>query len=157
MQVLNLLAVLYCWISLSGLVISKQIINPRSNDLEFSELNGIIVIFKTENEAVNDELLELRKQYKKFIKTELENKIGKEFDTLFIGFTIKLNNKGALYYKVGNYLGVNDLREDDDQIIFDGLQKLLTDFKKQELEELGVTLDLLPDSSVSIFDVSKIK
>ncbi|EGV65182.1 hypothetical protein CANTEDRAFT_113685 [Yamadazyma tenuis ATCC 10573] len=125
------------------------------NSFKLTDLTGIIVIFESAA-GVTQPLLDLNQEYITYVVNELENKIGHQYDTLFVGFSIQFVNLDAIYYKVGSYLGLKDISQDDDAVILQGLQQLLTDYRKSELEALGVNITISLDSPVSIYDSAKI-
>lgn len=118
--------------------------------VELSKLRGVIVLFETDNE-ITDEIIKLKEQYKDFVKTELENSIGFDYNTLFVGFSVKFTNLAAIYYKVSDYLGVEEVAQNSDQVIYDGLYDMLVNYKAKDLQRLGVVLSMLPDAEVGIY------
>lgn len=125
------------------------------SSIALNRLKGVILIFETDNE-ITDDILQLKTMYKNYVQEELENSIGFDYDTLFVGFSIKFTDLAAIYYKVTDYLKNKHVEEIDDQVIYDGLIDMLLNFKAKELQALGVTLNILPDAEVGIYNEEKL-
>lgn len=118
------------------------------------QLAGVIVMFETE-QSITPGMIELRDQYINYVKNELHNTVSQEYTSIFLGFAIRFTDMANIREKVIEHIQLEDGPKPEginDQMIYDGFYDMLIDYKTRELNEFGVKLLMLPETSVTIYN-----
>lgn len=122
-----------------------------SDEFNLRNYNGVIIVFLCDSskEPPGSQLVALKNDYKQFIINDLKSDITHEYDELFIGIAMAFNNLGAVSETVSDFI-LTDILNPSDMDIYNGLVNMLKGYKKQQLDLLGITLDILLDGAISI-------
>lgn len=121
-----------------------------SDEFNLRNYNGVIIVFLCDSkEPSGSQLVELKNDYKQFIINDLKSDITHEYDELFIGIAMAFNNLRAVSETVSGFI-LTDILNPSDMDIYNGLVNMLKGYRKQQLDLLGITLDILLDGAISI-------
>ncbi|CUM67423.1 uncharacterized protein PRCAT00005118001 [Priceomyces carsonii] len=137
-------------VAIASILLIFFVISYLKNPYRASNLDIIVtVVPKNGNSENMKELLQgILDDFKDYFQSVLKGKIKHEYNIIFYGLSVELNNDALLQAKLSDVVN-KDVDTEDFDTVKEGLTEILTNLRKKDIRKNEIIIDVSEDLDVS--------